>query len=107
MIIRPSQNAFLAPNNSQISSNQMNMFAQFMTPSTPAEEYSNLHFNPQNIQRGHDQGYQQQAYNNQQDLLQMPKQEEMIQSGERDPYATGEPFLDPSTPLDAVRSNFE
>lgn len=85
----------------------MNLLAQFMAPTKPVEEYSNLQFNPQNVPHGYDQGYQQQQVFHQQDqaLHSMNAQGQGIQQPQEiDPYAIGEPFLDPSVPSDAVRS---
>lgn len=97
----------------------MNLLAQFMTPAQPAEEYSNLQFNPQNIPYGYDQGVQQQGFPSQNAFTQQhgfhqqdPVQPVMNQHGlenqpqEFDPYATAQPFLDPSVPSDAIRSTF-
>lgn len=85
----------------------MNLLAQFMTPSKPVEEYSNLQFNPQNMSHGYDQGYQQQHISYQQDpsvQQSMNSQGQIPQPKDMDPYAIGEPFLDPSVPSDAIRS---
>ncbi len=115
MIRRPSHNAFLSPVNSQ-----RNILAPFVTPAQPAEEYSNLQFNPQNIPPAFDQvGLQQQGFAQQNVYLQqqglhqhdqmhaqMNNNVQGNQPQELDPYATGQPFLDPSVPSDAIRSNF-
>lgn len=87
----------------------MNLLAQFMAPSKPVEEYSNLQFNPQNMSHGYDQGFMQQQTFHQQDqtphLMNTQGQGNQM-SQEIDPYSIGEPFLDPSVPTDAVRSIF-
>jgi hypothetical protein len=83
------------------------MLTPFVTQAQPTEEYSNLQFNPLNAPHPSDQGHVQQGFPPQDPTqAQMNGYAQGNQPQELDPYATAQPFLDPSVPSDAIRSNF-